>query len=713
MDTHAGPAASPKSYSLFDAGPTIFQRDPHNNFGGAPEQIQTNTFPFASKAWKPKRPPKYKGRFYPVIGGREGNCMYKKKKHAMQQAKGVPNASLRAFNLYEKAKEWLDGQLEVDIQWMTPKELAPYTRMSSTSGCDSRECSSDEENRGDGPEHADKTDKVFTVIRNGLGQPVIVCTRYPLPSDVDGGPGNASPHGHFLSYGAAEASLRANRRALRLKPSVTSPVARIDLWHSPLGAGEAGARPPQRLARSSSGAAMELTGKPGGDDAGRQRQALLPRFRQPGEAVPEGKATLFGSTLNVANSVVGAGMLSLPYVLKESSVLVGLAVILFTCAASTYSFYLLGASCELTGKFDYKGLGLDAGGPRLALLIQVVMVLYTAGACIAYAVLLGDFSTGLMSAVDTDYWTAGRMLSTHGSAVTWIGLLVLTPLSCVRDLRHLQHSSTLALVCDVVTAGIILVRAATAPVAPDVNWGAPSPAVFLVTPIVAVACNTHYNAPKFYEELAGRSAAKMGTLSLSSMGIATSIYLLVSVAGYAQFGGATQGDILNCYDTNDGLAILARLSLAFHIALTFPVIFNSTRANIHSLISRTERGAVAGAASSASPMSHKEAAVYAFVLVPPLIAVAANVPEVHEVLAFNGALLGSPIVYSFPAYIYYRLVNRAKDGLSKDKQAETSWLWTSAAPLACLAFGLLMMVTGTVGIVLQKLGVVNLQSSGH
>lgn len=42
-------------------------------------------------------------------------------------------------------------------------------------------------------------------------------------------------------------------------------------------------------------------------------------------------------------------MLSLPYVLKESSVLVGLAVILFTCAASTYSFYLLGASCELTG----------------------------------------------------------------------------------------------------------------------------------------------------------------------------------------------------------------------------------------------------------------------------------------------------------------------------------------------------------------------------
>lgn len=51
---------------------------------------------------------------------------------------------------------------------------------------------------------------------------------------------------------------------------------------------------------------MELVGTAGGaDDGGRKRQALLPRYRQPGEAVPDGKATLFGSTLNVANSVVG------------------------------------------------------------------------------------------------------------------------------------------------------------------------------------------------------------------------------------------------------------------------------------------------------------------------------------------------------------------------------------------------------------------------
>jgi amino acid permease len=105
----------------------------------------------------------------------------------------------------------------------------------------------------------------------------------------------------------------------------------------------------------------------------------------------------------------------------------------------------------------------------------------------------------------------------------------------------------------------------------------------------------------------------MAVLSVSSMGIASSIYATVSVAGYAQFGGATQGDILNCYDTNDGLAILARLALAVHIALTFPVIFNSTRANIHSLIARAEGCALPppnATPLSTPPSNHRLAHLY-------------------------------------------------------------------------------------------------------
>mmetsp|Transcript_4394 Transcript_4394/g.12330 ORF Transcript_4394/g.12330 Transcript_4394/m.12330 type:complete len:466 (+) Transcript_4394:120-1517(+) len=432
----------------------------------------------------------------------------------------------------------------------------------------------------------------------------------------------------------------------------------------------------------------------------------------------DGAATVFGSILSVANSVVGAGMLSLPYLLRESSLLMGMVVIVITCTLSIYSFYILGASCELAGRFDYKGLGAEAGGPHFAVMIQVAMILYTAGACISYAVLLGDFSTGLVQAIDTEYWTAAKLLSSHGSAVTTIGLLVLTPLSCVRDLKHLEHSSALALLCDFVTVGVVIYSSANAPVAPDINWATPSPAVFLVMPIVAVACSTHYNAPRFYEELKDRSLEKMGQLSVAAMGLATLVYIVVSVAGYLQFGGATKGDILNCYSGQDTLAIVARLCLATHIALTFPVIFNSTRANMHSLLWSHSEGEDP---STTLPLSHFQSAAYACVLVPVLVAVAANVPEVHEVLAFNGALLGTLIAYTFPGYIFYSLEQRREatarkvDGAAGPAAAADpgSRLWSVWAPLGCVWFGLLMMVTGTVSITMQKLGLVTISATGH
>lgn len=173
----------------------------------------------SSMKWKPKKPPKYKGRFYPVIGGREGSCLYKKKKHAIKQTKGLPTSAMKAFNLYEKAKGWLDEQLSIDIEWMTKKELARYTRTATsnpTSGDSGGESDSDDEGLDAGGSQ-DKVEKVFSVVRSKTGQPVIVCTRYPLfPSEASEA-AEAPPTdtttvvlGSFISYRAADAFAHPN-----------------------------------------------------------------------------------------------------------------------------------------------------------------------------------------------------------------------------------------------------------------------------------------------------------------------------------------------------------------------------------------------------------------------------------------------------------------------------------------------------------------------
>lgn len=70
-----------------------------------------------------------------------------------------------------------------------------------------------------------------------------------------------------------------------------------------------------------------------------------------------GKATLFGSTFNIANNVMGAGFLSLPWAFKHSSVFPGAALLLLIAVLSSYSFVILAHCCEKTGLFVYRDMG--------------------------------------------------------------------------------------------------------------------------------------------------------------------------------------------------------------------------------------------------------------------------------------------------------------------------------------------------------------------
>lgn len=70
-----------------------------------------------------------------------------------------------------------------------------------------------------------------------------------------------------------------------------------------------------------------------------------------------GKATLFGSTFNIANNVMGAGFLSLPWAFKHSSVFPGAALLLLIAVLSVYSFVILAHCCEKSGLFVYRDMG--------------------------------------------------------------------------------------------------------------------------------------------------------------------------------------------------------------------------------------------------------------------------------------------------------------------------------------------------------------------
>jgi amino acid permease len=200
-------------------------------------------------------------------------------------------------------------------------------------------------------------------------------------------------------------------------------------------------------------------------------------------------------------------MLSLPYVLREASLLWGVAIIVAVCSAATLSFYMLAVCCQLCGHADYRRIGTAAFGPAMGRAIQGTVLCYTAAACVSFVVLLGDLVPAVVLKLTHGVGPVAHLLGARTTAIPILGAAVLLPMSCVRDLRHFQHSSAFALACDFLAAYIIVSHffAAPAPgplplaahVAPTVNWATPGLSALTTMPIVVVAANAHYNAPRY------------------------------------------------------------------------------------------------------------------------------------------------------------------------------------------------------------------------
>eukprot|EP00873_Tetraselmis_striata_P003597 jgi/Tetstr1/423861/TSEL_014485.t1 len=406
----------------------------------------------------------------------------------------------------------------------------------------------------------------------------------------------------------------------------------------------------------------------------------------------EGKATGFGTGVNIANNIIGAGMLSLPYVLREASLAFGLAIIVAVCLAAMLSFYMLAGCCQLSGHADYRRIGTAAFGPSMGRAIQATVLCYTVMACVSFLVLLGDLVPSVVLKLTGGEGPMAALLGSRVPAVPVLGLALLLPMSCVRDLRHFQHSSAFALCCDFIAAGVIVGHFLTGGgtgggprVAESVNWASPGMSALTTMPIVVVAANAHYNAPRYYAELRDRSTARLGVIVGSALSLCVVVYLAVALAGYLEYGAVTQGDMFNTYPASDGAATAGRAALSVHLAMTFPLIFNALRLSVHTLFFR----------GSASDMSARRAATYAAVLVPPLVVVGAALPEIATVFAFNGSLFGALIVYIYPAAMYARLSRQA---------GVAGALWGTAIPAAVGAFGVFLMVTGATVTALKQAG---------
>lgn len=253
--------------------------------------------------------------------------------------------------------------------------------------------------------------------------------------------------------------------------------------------------------------------------------------------------------ITITANLVGAGLLSLPFAMRRSGLLVGVGAMVLTCALNMGAMLVVARCCELSGAYTYKDIARKALGPRGAVVVSGVMALYTLGSCVSFLVLIGDFLPVLVCDGGCDALLQVA-IGVRELLMSVTGAAVLFPLALPRQLSALRYTSTLSAVCIVYTAAMIALRALTA--APDARAPPGDVALFngleglaVSAPILAVAFTAHYNSARFYYELRDRSLRRFGGVLAASFSSVLALYIATAVGGYLLFGSATMGDVLN------------------------------------------------------------------------------------------------------------------------------------------------------------------------
>ena len=360
-----------------------------------------------------------------------------------------------------------------------------------------------------------------------------------------------------------------------------------------------------------------------------------------------GTATITNEIFNLVKSIVGAGVLSLPYGIATygnapSAIWPAIVLISIFGILSGYGFGLIGRVCALTETTSYKSAWESSISPSTSYIPAVAVTFKTICATLAYSMILGDTFYSLLGSIGITHLSKTMILST-------VTATVLLPLCLLKNLSSLAPFSLLGSLGMVYTAIAMLIRyvgptyklpsagAAAAgmyiadlPLHLQPKFGTIG-AVGVLTPVTSILLGmlstsymAHFNAPKFYNELSNNTIPRFMKVVASSFGISIALFTFIGSIGFLTFGSNASGFILNNYSTKDVLMSLSRVAVAVSLVGSYPLAFVGARDGLIDVFSIRNKS------------SNKVLNTITVALLAAITTAALIIPDVSFVLAFAG-----------------------------------------------------------------------------
>ncbi|XP_048726058.1 putative sodium-coupled neutral amino acid transporter 11 isoform X3 [Caretta caretta] len=184
------------------------------------------------------------------------------------------------------------------------------------------------------------------------------------------------------------------------------------------------------------------------------RTALVCKPRTKG-----GNSDLPSAGFNVINSIIGSGIIGLPYSMKQAGFPLGILLLVGVAYITDYSIILLIKGGNLSGTNSYQELVNKSYGFIGYLILSTLQFLYPFIAMISYNIITGDTLTKVFQTIPGV--GPDNLLTYRQVIILCITIIFTLPMSLYRDIAKLAKVSFISLILTTVILVIVMIRTTT------------------------------------------------------------------------------------------------------------------------------------------------------------------------------------------------------------------------------------------------------------
>ncbi|KAJ3126731.1 hypothetical protein HK098_007187 [Nowakowskiella sp. JEL0407] len=379
--------------------------------------------------------------------------------------------------------------------------------------------------------------------------------------------------------------------------------------------------------------------------------------------------TITSSVINIANTMMGAGMLALPSAFAIVGLGFGMFLLVLAGVAAAFGMYLLVESARRVGRSSSFFAVSKITYPSAAIIFDSAIAIKCFGVSVSYLVIWGDLVTpkklpkvvlSLTPNISPDSYFLMKE--------TWvtIGIISISPFVFLRRLDSLKYISALAL-SSIVYLVFIVVFYFIFPLDEmppkltfgEIEWIKFDLQKFLtVLPIFVFAYTCHQNVFSVYNELIDNSSERIFKVITTSSYVAHWTYQLVAILGYLTFGNSVSSNIIANYP-NSAMISFGQLAIALLVLLSYPLQAHPARASLDKVVS---------GGTIVTPIPRIKFVLLSLFLITASYIIAIKVKNLSTVLSIVGATGSTTIGYILPGLFYWRI--REDEDIAAEEEQE-------------------------------------------